>query len=91
MRGAEDMAFCAGGTGCDEPDGSGCRDGGLGVARRVVMTEVLAARAEGGSAVEVDDDMAGVFAGTGGHSDVDVGVAPVEFLAGCACTAADCV
>lgn len=56
-----------------------------------MKTEVLPSRAERGGAVELDDDVAGVFAGSGGHSDVDVGVAPVEILAGCACTAADCV
>ncbi|HWS51264.1 MAG TPA: hypothetical protein VN241_09655 [Microbacterium sp.] len=90
MGGAEHVAFSAG-VGCDEHSGDGCRDGGFSVERRIVMAEVLPACAEGGGAVEVDDDVAGVLAGSGGHSDVDVGVAPVEFLAGCACTAADCV
>ncbi|WP_309103386.1 hypothetical protein [Microbacterium sp.] len=90
MRGAEHVAFSAG-VGGDEHSRDRCRDGGFGVERGIVMTEVLTARAEGGDAVELDDDVAGVFAGSGGHSDVDVGVAPVEFLAGCACTAADCV
>src|SRR5690606_33813466 len=89
-------AFRKGGDGTDATEGvrrieSGCRDCGLRKRDRAVAAEVGAACTVGEDAFGFDGDVPGVLAGSRSDSDVDVSVAPVDFLAGCACTAADCV